>query len=68
MKILQIKEEITEKRNQIVAIVDACKAETRDLTEDEQAQVDELTADIEAKKEEIRALEDEMNKLIPAEA
>lgn len=68
MKILQIKEEITEKRNQIVAIVDACKAETRDLTSEEQTQVDELTADIEAKKEEIRALEDEMNKLIPAEA
>lgn len=68
MKILHIKDEINEKRNQIVAIVDACKAETRDLTESEQAQVDELTADIEAKKEEIRALEDEMNKLIPAEA
>jgi len=64
-KILEIKEQITEKRNQIVSIVEACKAETRDLTEDEEKQVEELKSQIEADKEEIKALEEELDKIVP---
>lgn len=66
-KILEIKEAISEKRNQIVAIVEACKAETRDLTEEEQEKVDELKSQIEADKEEIKALEEELDKIVPKE-
>lgn len=67
MKIIELKEKITEKRNQIAAIVDVCKTETRDLTEEEQEKVEELKSQIEADKEEIKALEDELDNLIPAE-
>ena len=65
MKILSLKEQITEKRNRIAEIVELAKTEIRDLTEDEQKEVDEIKEDIEEKKEEIKELQDELDKQVP---
>lgn len=67
MKILSLKEQITEKRNRIAEIVELAKTEVRDLTEDEQKEIDEAKEDIEQKKQEIKALQDEMDKQVPKE-
>ena len=65
MKIIEIKEQITEKRNRIAEIVELAKTEVRDLTEDEQKEIDEAKEDIEEKKKEIKELQDEMDKQVP---
>lgn len=65
MKIIEIKEQITEKRNRIAEIVELAKTEVRDLTEDEQKEIDEVKEDIEEKKKEIKELQDEMDKQVP---
>lgn len=67
MKIIEIKEQITEKRNRIAEIVELAKTEVRDLTEDEQKEIDEAKEDIEQKKQEIKALQDEMDNQVPKE-
>jgi len=67
MKIIEIKERITEKRNRIAEIVELAKTEIRDLSEDEQKEIDELKEDIEAEKEEIKELQDELDKQVPTD-
>lgn len=65
MKIIQIKEQITEKRNRIEEIIELAKTEVRDLTEDEEKEINELKEDIDEKKEEIKELQDELDKQVP---
>ena len=65
MRIIEIKEKITEKRNRIAEIVELAKTEIRDLTEEEQKEIDEAKEDIEEKKQEIKELQDEMDKQVP---
>ena len=67
MKIVELKEQITEKRNRIAEIVELAKTEIRDLTEDEQKEIDEIKEDIDEKKEEIKELQDELDKQVPTE-
>lgn len=65
MKVIECKEIITEKRNKIQEIIDLAKTEIRDLTEAEQQEIDALRQQIEDKKEEIKALQDELDKQVP---
>ena len=65
MKIVSLKEQITEKRNRIAEIIELAKTEVRDLTEDEEKEVNELKEDIDEKKEEIKELQDELDKQVP---
>lgn len=67
MKIIECKEIITEKRNRIEEIVNLAKTEIRDLSEDEQKEIDDLKQEIEDKKEEIKELQDELDKQVPKE-
>lgn len=67
MKIIECKEQITEKRNRIAEIVELAKTEIRDLSEDEQKEIDDLKQEIEDKKEEIKELQDELDKQVPKE-
>ena len=67
MKIIECKEQITEKRNRIAEIVELAKTEIRDLSEDEQKEIDDLKQEIEDKKEEIKELQDELEKQVPKE-
>lgn len=67
MKIIECKEQITEKRNRIAEIVELAKTEIRDLSEDEQKEIDDLKKEIEDKKEEIKELQDELDKQVPKE-
>ena len=43
------------------SIVDSCKTELRELTEDEKNRIDELKSIINEKKHELKALEEELN-------
>lgn len=45
------------------SIVDTCKTELRELTEDEKNRIDELKSIINEKKQELKALEDELNNI-----
>jgi predicted nuclease with TOPRIM domain len=65
MRIIEIKEQITEKRNRIEEIINLAKTEIRDLSEDEQKEVDEIKEEIEKKKAEIKELQDELDKQVP---
>lgn len=65
MKIVELKEQITEKRNRIEALVNLCKEEVRDLTEAEETEINELKSQIEEKRNEINKISEEMNKMIP---
>ena len=65
MTILECKDAINELRNKCATIIDLAKTEVRDLTEDEDKELCELKEEIEAKKEEIKALQDELDKKMP---
>lgn len=65
MKIIEIKEKITEKRNRVQEIVDLAKTEVRDLTEAEEQEINALRQEIEDQKEEIKKLQDELDKQVP---
>jgi len=65
MKILEIKELITEKRNQIETLVNKAKEEVRDLSDAENAEIQQLKDEIEEKRNEITKLQEEMEKNIP---
>lgn len=67
MKIIQLKEEISELRNRCQEIVDLAKAEVRDLTEDEEKEIEDAKTAIDEKKEEIKAAQEEIDKKVPAE-
>ena len=67
MTIIEKKEEITELRNKATQLVEAAKAEVRDLTEDENKELDSIKEEIEQKKQEIKALQDELDKKLPKE-
>ena len=65
--IIQLKEEISELRNRCQEIVDLAKAEVRDLTEDEEKEIEDAKTAIDEKKEEIKAAQEEIDKKVPAE-
>ena len=67
MTILECKDAINELRNKCASIIELAKTEVRDLTEDEDKELCELKDEIEAKKEEIKALQDELDKKMPKE-
>lgn len=67
MKIVEIKEQITEKRNRIQEIIDLAKQEIRDLSEEEEKEVEELKAAIDEKKDEICKLQRELDEKLPKE-
>lgn len=67
MKVVEIKEQITEKRNRIQEIIDLCKAEIRDMSEEEEKEVEELKAQIDEKKDEICKLQRELDEKLPKE-
>lgn len=67
MKVIEIKEIITEKRNRIQEIIDLAKTEIRDLSEDEEKEIEELKAAIDEKKEEICKLQRELDEKLPKE-
>jgi len=68
MQIIKLKEEISELRNRCQEIVDLAKAEVRDLTEDEEKEIEDAKTAIDEKKEEIKAAQEEIDKKVPAEA
>ena len=65
MRVIEIKEIITEKRNRIQEIIDLAKNEIRDLSEDEEKEIEELKAAIDEKKEEICKLQRELDEKLP---
>lgn len=65
MTILECKDAINELRNKCSVIIETAKTEVRDLTEDEDKELCELKEQIEAKKEEIKALQEELDKKMP---
>lgn len=67
MKIIECKEKITENRNRIQEIIDLAKEEIRDLTENEEKEIEALRGEIDEKKEEIKELQDELDKQVPDE-
>ena len=67
MRVIEIKEIITEKRNRIQEIIDLAKTEIRDLSEDEEKEIEELKAAIDEKKEEICKLQRELDEKLPKE-
>ena len=67
MTILECKDAINELRNKCASIIELAKTEVRDLTEDEDKELCELKDEIEAKKEEIKALQEELDKKMPKE-
>lgn len=67
MTILECKDAINELRNKCTVIIETAKTEVRDLTEDEDKELCELKEQIEAKKEEIKALQEELDKKMPKE-
>ena len=67
MRVIEIKEIITEKRNRIQEIIDLAKNEIRDLSEDEEKEIEELKAAIDEKKEEICKLQRELDEKLPKE-
>ncbi len=67
MKIIEIKEQITELRDKAKSIVDNVKLETRDLTEDEEKEIEEIKSQIDEKKEELKKLQRELDEKLPKE-
>lgn len=67
MKIIEIKEQITELRDKAKSIVDNVKLETRDLTEDEEKEIEEIKSQIDEKKEELNKLQRELDEKLPKE-
>ena len=66
MKIIELKEQITELRNRCQEIVDLAKKEVRDLSEEEEKEIEDAKEQIDEKKEEIKAAQDEIDKKVPA--
>lgn len=67
---VQIKQEINELVTRSKEIVDLCKSEVREMTEDEEKEFNDLKEQINNKKEELKALEDklaEYERELPAE-
>ena len=65
---VEIKSAISEAVKECRAIVDTCKTELRELTEEEQARFDELKKEIEDKKTELQELQKELDAIeIPTE-
>ena len=64
MKIIEIKEQMQELRNRAQAIVEVAKKEVRDLTEDEEKEIEEIKSEIDEKKDEIKELQNELDEKI----
>lgn len=67
---VQIKQEINELVTRSKEIVDLCKSEVREMTEDEEKEFNDLKEQINNKKEELKALEDKLKEYereLPAE-
>lgn len=67
MKIIEIKEQITELRDKAKSIIDNVKLETRDMTEDEEKEIEEIKSQIDEKKEELKKLQRELDEKLPKE-
>lgn len=65
MTIIECKDTINELRSKCAGIIETAKAEVRDLTEDEEKEINELKDEIEAKKEELEALKRELDEKMP---
>ena len=57
---VEIKEKINQATLRAKEIVDLCKAEVREMTEDEEKEFNSLREEIDAKKEELKALQDKL--------
>lgn len=57
---VEIKQQINELVERSKAIVELCKTEVREMTEDEEKEFNELKDEIEGKKEELKALEEKL--------
>ena len=57
---VEIKEKINQATLRAKEIVDLCKAEVREMTEDEEKEFSSLREEIDAKKEELKALQDKL--------
>ena len=60
MNSVEIKEKINQATLRAKEIVDLCKAEVREMTEDEEKEFNSLREEIDAKKEELKALQDKL--------
>lgn len=65
--ILTVKEQITELRDKAKSIIDNVKLETRDMTEDEEKEIEEIKSQIDEKKEELKKLQRELDEKLPKE-
>ena len=66
-KILDAKDKINEMRARCQEIIDLAKTEVRDLTEDEDKEIEEIKALIDEKQEEIKTLQRELDEKLPKE-
>jgi len=62
MTLTEIKEKQTQLINRCQEIVDTCKGEVREMTEDEKKEFDSIKEELEQLKEEVKSLEDSENK------
>ena len=60
MNSVEIKEKINQATLRAKEIVDLCKAEVREMTEDEEKEFNSLREEIDAKKQELKALQDKL--------
>ena len=67
---VEIKSAITNAQNRWKEIIETCKSEVREMTEDEEKEIEDLKAEIEKKKSELQELEEELKNYddkLPAE-
>lgn len=67
MKIIETKEQIAQLRTRCQEIIERAKGETRDLSEEEDQELESLKRQIEDKKEELNALVRELDEKMPKE-
>lgn len=65
MKILTVKEQLADLKTRCKAIIETAKAETRDLSEEEEKEIEEMKREIEDKKEELAKLVRELDEKMP---
>lgn len=63
MTSLEIKDSRAQLKNRAIEIIDNCKKEVRDLTDDEQKELDSIKAEIRQKDQDLKDLEERLNKL-----